>query len=106
MPQERLAAERQPLVAAWPPAYEHSPWLDVHNRAIQVEGDPATTEEFAAADDFLQVVTVYFQTDWGSSSSATQRGLWWMVRADDIKAELDHRNQWATWEALHQREPD
>ena len=29
-----------------------------------------------------------------------------VVTAEDIEAELQHRNQWATWEALHRREPD
>src|SRR5215216_4093616 len=99
-----MATERQPVEGpypAWPPAYEQSPWLDVHNKAIQVEGDPNTEEAFAGAYHFLHVVTVYFKTDYGSSSSPTQKGLWWMVSAEDIQEELDHRNQWATWSALH-----
>src|SRR5204862_1631519 len=91
---------------AWPPAYEQATRLDVDNKDIHVEGDPETEEAFAAAYDFLHVATVYFKTDYGSSSSPTQRDLWWTVTADDIKDELEHRNQWATWEALHRREPD
>src|SRR2546423_7488691 len=106
MQQERLSAERQQPAVAWPPTYERSAWVDIYNTAIQVEGDPDTEEAFAAAYDFLHVATVYFKTDWGSSSSPTQKGLWWTVSADDIKDELEHRNQWATWEALHRREPD
>src|SRR5436853_1848772 len=105
MATERLPAEGR-HGAAWAPAYERSAWLDVHDETIQVEGDPETEEAFAAAYDFLHVATVYFKTDYGSSSSPTQRGLWWTVGADDIKDELEHRNQWATWEALHRREPD
>lgn len=104
-----MATERQPAEGqhpAWAPAYERSAWLDVHDKTIQVEGDPETPEEFAAAYDFLHVATVYFKTDYGSSSSPTQKGLWWTVTAEDIKDELDHRNQWATWAALHRREPD
>src|SRR4051794_38182189 len=105
-----MATERQPVedrqIPAWVPAYERSAWLDVDNKDIQVEGDPEMAEAFAAAYDFLHVATVYFKTDWGSSRSSTQRGLWWTVSADDIKDELEHRNQWATWEALHRREPD
>src|SRR3954471_7636266 len=100
---ERQPEGKQPA-AAWPPAYERSQWLDVYNKDIQVEGDPETEEAFAAAYDFLHVATVYFKTDYGSSSSPTQRGLWWTVSAEDIKDELDHRNQWATWEALLRRE--
>src|SRR5215210_1550364 len=104
-----MATERQPAegqLLAWPPAYEQSAWLDVHNEDIQVEGDPETEEEFAAAYDFLHVATVYFKTDYGLARSPTRKGLWWTVTADDIKDELEHRNQWATWEALHRREPD
>src|SRR5215212_1933703 len=105
-----MATERQPVegrqIPAWAPAYEGSAWLDVYNKDIQVEGDPETAEEFAAAYDFLHVVTVYFKTEYGSASSPTQKGLWWTVSAEDIEAELDHRNQWATWAALHRREAD
>src|SRR5215213_6185596 len=104
-----MATERQPVEGQpppWPPAYERSAWLDVHDETIQVEGDPETEEEFAAAYDFLHVATVYFKTDYGSSSSPTQKGLWWTVTAEDIQDELEHRNQWATWAALHRREPD
>src|SRR5947207_14152079 len=105
MEQERRSTEGE-HVPAWPPAYERSAWLDVHNQAIHVEGDPETEEEFAAAYDFLHVVTVYFKTDYGSASSSMQKGLWWTVSADDIKDELEHRNQWATWEELPGHEPD
>src|SRR5436853_3203153 len=104
-----MGIERPPVEGpypAWPPAYERSQWLDVHTKAIQVEGDPDTDEAFAAAYDFLHIATVYFKTDWGSSSSSTRKGLWWTVSADDIKDDLGHRNQCATWEALHRREPD
>src|SRR5258706_7383969 len=105
-----MATERQPegtqQPVAWPPAYEQSVWLDVHDETIQVEGDPETEEEFAAAYDFLHVATIYFKTDYGSASSPTQKGLWWTVTAEDIEAELKHRNQWATWAALHRREAD
>ena len=60
-----MATERlSPPVA--PPAYEQSAWLDAHNPALEVEGDPETPEEFAAAYEFLQVATTYFQTDYGS----------------------------------------
>src|SRR4051812_12899765 len=105
MATERLpAADRQ--IPDWAPAYEQSPWLDVHHKEVHVEGDPETEEEFAAAYDFLQVATVYFKTEYGSASSPTQKGVWWMVSADDIKDELEHRNQWATWEALLRRELD
>jgi hypothetical protein len=104
MATERLPAEGR-QAPAWPPAYEQSAWLDVHNQAIQVEGEPETEEEFAAAYDFLHVATVYFETDFESLAAPT-KGLWWTVTADDVKAELEHRNQWATWEALHRREPD
>src|SRR5436309_2462237 len=105
MQQERQPEGKQPA-AAWPPAYERSAWLDVRNTAIQVEGDPETEAEFAAAYDFLHVATVYFKTDWGSASSPTQKGLWWTVTADDIKDELEHRNQWAVWDARRRQQTD
>src|SRR5437764_14724544 len=101
MATERPPAEGQP--PAWAPAYEQSAWLDVDNQAIQVEGDPETPEAFAAAYDFLHVATVYFKTDYGSSSSPTQQGLWWTVTAEDITDELEHRNTWAVWAAKQRR---
>src|SRR4051812_1038285 len=101
--ERQIEGTQQP--AAWPPAYEQSAWLDVHNKAIQVEGDPETEEAFAAAYDFLHVATLYFKTEFESLAAPT-KGVWWTLTADDVKAELEHRNQWATWEALHRREPD
>lgn len=80
--------------------------MDVNNKAIQVEGDPETPEEFAEAYHFLDVVTIYFKTDYGSASSSTQRGLWWTVSADDIKEELEHRNTWAVWDARRRQQID
>lgn len=105
-----MATEHQPAegdqITLWRRDYEHSAWLNVEDKTICVEGDPETWAEFAAAYDFLDVVTVYFKTDYGSSSSPTQRGLWWTVTAEDVKDELEHRNQWATWEALLGRNVD
>jgi len=104
-----MATERQPLEAyppAWAPAYERSAWLDVHNQAIEVEGDPATSKGFTEAYHFLHVVTVYFKTEYGSSSSPTQKGLWWTVTAEDIEDELAHRNAWATWDARRRQQTD
>lgn len=100
-----MATERLSSPVA-PPAYERSRWLDVHNPALQVEGDPETPEEFAAAYDFLQVATTYFQTDFGSVASKLDKGMWWTVTAQDIEDELAHRNAWATWEALQRRQRD
>lgn len=104
-----MGIERQPVdeqYPAWPPPYERSAWLDVTDKTIQVEGDPATPEAFAEAYHFLHVVTVYFKTDYGSSSSSTQRGLWWTVTAEDITEELEHRNQWAVWDARRRQQID
>lgn len=86
--------------------YEQSAWLDVHNKAIQVEGDPETPEAFAEAYHFLHVVTVYFKTDYGASSSPTQKGLWWTATAEDITDELAHRNAWAVWDARRRQQTD
>lgn len=91
---------------SWMRDYEHSAWLNVEDQTIQVEGDPKTKAEFAAASDFLNVVTVYFKTDYGSTTVPGRNGLWWTVTAEDVKDELEHRNQWATWEALLQRGSD
>jgi len=88
------------------PAYEQSAWLDAHNPALEVEGDPETPEAFAAAYDFLQVATSYFQTDFGSVTSKVDKGTWWNVTAQDVEDELEHRNAWATWEVLHRRQLD
>src|SRR5437899_1873709 len=104
MATERPSAEGP--FPAWPPAYERSTWLDVQNKAIQVEGDPETEEAFAAAYDFLHVATIYFKTDYGSASSPTQRGLWWTVTASDIKDELAHCNAWAVWDARRRQPTD
>lgn len=104
-----MATERQLIEGPyppWPPPYEQSTWLDVHNKAIQVEGDPETPEAFAEAYHFLHVVTVYFKTEHGSISSPTQKGLWWTVTAENIREELDHRNQWAVWDARRRRQID
>lgn len=105
-----MAAERQPTedrsIPVWAPDYERSAWLDIYDQTIQVEGDPETPEEFAAAYDFLHVVTVYFKTEYGSVSSPAQRGLWWTVTAEDITEELDHRNQWAVWDARRRQQTD
>ena len=106
MAQERLSPEGMQPPDAWPSAYEQSPWLDVHNAEIQVEGDPETEEEFAATYEFLQLVTVYFQTEHGSIIANETKGLWWTVTAQDIEDELEHRNAWATWEALQRRQRD
>ena len=38
--ERQIEGTQQP--AAWSPAYEQSAWLDVHNKEIQVEGDPVT----------------------------------------------------------------
>ena len=100
-----MATERLSPPAA-PPTYEQSPWLDAHNPALQVEGDPETPEAFAATYDFLQVATAYFQTDFGSVTSKLDKGAWWNVTAQDIEDELEHRNAWATWEALQRRQRD
>ena len=100
-----MATERLSPPAA-PPAYDRSRWLDVHNPALQVEGDPETPAAFAAAYDFLQVATSYFQTDFGSVASKLDKGRWWTVTAQDIEAELEHRNAWATWEVLRRRQRD
>lgn len=100
-----MAAERLSPPFA-PPAYEHSPWLDAHNHARPVEGDPETPEAFAAAYEFLQVATTYFQTDYSSVTSKLDKGTWWTVTAEDIEDELEHRNAWATWEVLHRRQQD
>ena len=51
-----MTTERQPVEGPyppWPPPYEQSAWLDVHDKTIQVEGDPETEEAFAASYDFL-----------------------------------------------------
>lgn len=104
-----MATERQSVEGPyppWPPLYERSAWLDVTDKTIQVEGDPETPEVFAEAYHFLHVVTVYFKTDYGSSSSSPQRGLWWTVTAEEIKAELDHRNTWAVWDARRRQQTD
>ena len=46
-----MATERlSPPVA--PLAYERSAWLDAHDQALQVEGDPETPEAFAQTYDF------------------------------------------------------
>src|SRR5437762_2666155 len=103
-----MVIERQPaeeLYPAWPPAYERSAWLDVHNKAIQVEGDPETPEEFAEAYHFLHVATVYFKTDFESFETPV-KGLWWTVTADNIKAQLEQRNVWAVWDARHRQQTD
>ncbi len=106
MPQERLSQERAQPPAVRPREYERSAWLDAHKPEIQVEGDPETEEEFAAAYDFLQVATTYFQTDFGSVTFKLDKGAWWKVTAQDIEDELEHRNAWATWEALQRRQRD
>lgn len=103
---EQPTPEAPRQLAAWAPDYEHSAWLDVDDKTIQVEGDPETPEGFGEAYRFLHVVTVYFKTEHGSASTATQRGLWWTVTAEDIKAEVEHRNQWATWDARRKRQTD
>src|SRR5690242_18496591 len=104
-----MATERPPAEGpypAWPPPYEQSAWLDVNDKTIQVEGDPETPEGLGEAYHFLHVVTVYFKTEYGSASSPTQQGLWWTVTAEDIKDELEHRNQWATWDARRRQQTD
>jgi hypothetical protein len=104
-----MSTERQPTEGsypAWPPLYEQSAWLDVADKTIRVEGDPETPEDFAAGYDFLHIVTVYFKTEHGSISSPTQQGLWWTVTAEDIKDELEHRNQWAQWNARRRQQTD
>jgi hypothetical protein len=106
MQQERLSAEGKQPAVAWSPAYEQSVWLDIRDKTLQIEGDPETPEAFAEAYHFLHVVTVYFKTEYSSSSSPTQKGLWWTVTAEDIKDELEHRNTWAMWDARRRQQTD
>lgn len=104
-----MATERQPAEGSyptWPPPYEQSAWLDFTDKTIRVEGDPETPEGFGEAYHFLQVVTVYFKTEYGSASSPTQQGLWWTVTSEDIKDELEHRNQWAQWDVRRRQQTD
>jgi len=69
-------------------------WLDVHDETIQVEDDPETQEEFAATYDFLacglRSISIW---DYGFGTLPLE-GLMVDGHGDDIKAELEHRNQW------------
>ena len=95
-----MPLESQPLS----PIHSLSDHLPYANPLDQSQAEPV--RKGAAA--FLQNVTQFFATDFGSIIDNTTKGRWWTVTAQDVLDELEYYNRWTVWEtkALGHGEPD